>query len=405
MNKSPKIYVAIPAINEAELLPLCLKCIEEQSYNNFHIVICINQPDDWWELPEKRILCENNITLLKELQKKDKNTYTIIDKCSKGNGWKGNNKGVGWARKTIMDHVATLAKIDDIIVSLDADTVFGKEYFSSIVNIFSMNKVVALANPYYHKLTGKDAEDRAILRYEIYMRNYAINLLLIDSPYAFTALGSAISLPVSSYKAIGGLTPKLSGEDFYFLQKLRKFGNIAIHNSEKVYPAARFSDRVFFGTGPAMIKGNNGDWESYPVYHHALFANIKDTYACFQKLYRNDCETPLDSFLQEQFRENIWQALRKNHKDEKHFVRACHEKLDGLRILQYLKQEQSKLNIDDETCFLENIDSAFNHLLYSEKMNSLKDINFTKCSIALLDEIRNYLVLVEENLQKQKIIA
>ena len=207
MNKRPKIYVALPAINEAELLPLCLKCIEEQSYNNFHIVICINQPDDWWEITDKRIICENNIALLKELQKKDKNTFTIIDKCSKGNGWKGNNKGVGWARKTIVDYIATIANTNDIIVSLDADTTFGRDYFSSNVNIFSKTKAVALANPYYHKLTGKDAEDRAILRYEIYMRNYAINLLLIDSPYAFTALGSAIVLPVSSYKAIGGLTP------------------------------------------------------------------------------------------------------------------------------------------------------------------------------------------------------
>ena len=339
MNKRPKIYVALPAINEAELLPLCLKCIEEQSYNNFHIVICINQPDDWWEITDKRIICENNIALLKELQKKDKNTFTIIDKCSKGNGWKGNNKGVGWARKTIVDYIATIANTNDIIVSLDADTTFGRDYFSSNVNIFSKTKAVALANPYYHKLTGKEAEDRAILRYEIYMRNYAINLFLIDSPYAFTALGSAIALPVSSYKAIGGLTPKLSGEDFYFLQKLRKFGNIAIHNTEKVYPVARFSDRVFFGTGPAMIKGNNGDWESYPVYHYSLFGDIKDTYNCFPRLFKGDCETPMVFFLQEQFRENIWQALRENHKDEKHFIRACHEKIDGLKDIAISKTE------------------------------------------------------------------
>ena len=405
MNKRPKIYVALPAINEAELLPLCLKCIEEQSYNNFHIVICINQPDDWWEITDKRIICENNIALLKELQKKDKNTFTIIDKCSKGNGWKGNNKGVGWARKTIVDYIATIANTNDIIVSLDADTTFGRDYFSSNVNIFSKTKAVALANPYYHKLTGKDAEDRAILRYEIYMRNYAINLLLIDSPYAFTALGSAIVLPVSSYKAIGGLTPKLSGEDFYFLQKLRKFGNIAVYNIEKVYPAARFSDRVFFGTGPAMIKGNNGDWESYPVYHHSLFGDIKDAYDCFPRLFKDDCETPMDSFLQEQFRENIWQALRENHKDEKHFIRACHEKIDGLRILQYLKQKQSILRKSDETCLLENLAMVDSRLFKFEKTISIDNFEFSKCTIDLLNDIRNYLVMIEEALQKKKIMA
>jgi glycosyltransferase involved in cell wall biosynthesis len=406
MNTDPKIYVALPAINEAELLPLCLKCIENQSYRNFHIVICINQPDDWWEIPDKKIICENNVTLLKELQNKDKNIFTILDKCSKGNGWKENSKGVGWARKTIMDHIVKLAKNDDIIVSLDADTIFSAEYFSSIVKTFLNTNTVALANPYYHKLADKDAEDRAILRYEIYMRNYAINLLIIDSPYAFTALGSAIALPVSSYKAIGGLTPKLSGEDFYFLQKLRKFGNIVIHNTEKVYPAARFSDRVFFGTGPAMIKGNNGDWDSYPIYHFSLFENIKHTYECFTKLFYNDCETPLTVFLQEQFKSNnIWQALRENHKDEKHFIRACHEKLDGLRILQYLKQEQDKMSKSDEQCLRENITTVFSNLLHYEKMDNLMHIDFSKCSLDLLNEIRNYLVMIEGTLQKKKITA
>jgi glycosyltransferase involved in cell wall biosynthesis len=405
MKTTPKIYVALPAINEMELLPLCLECIAKQSYNNFQVVICVNQPDDWWKIEEKKIICENNITLLKKLQSKDKNTYTIIDKCSKGKGWKGNNKGVGWARKTVMDHIAACAGCDDIIVSLDADTVFNEEYFTSIVNAFSSTKAVALANPYYHKLTGKKAEDRAILRYEIYMRNYAINLLMIDSPYAFTALGSAIALPVSTYKAIGGMTPKLSGEDFYFLQKLRKFGNIIIHNKEKVYPAARFSDRVFFGTGPAMIKGNNGDWESYPVYHHSLFANIKDTYDCFPQLFKKDCETPLDSFLKEQFGENIWHALRENYKDEKHFIRACHEKIDGLRILQYLKQKQSMIKKSDETCLLENLLMVYNRLLKFEKTISIQDFVFSECSIDLLDDIRNYLAKIEEALQKKKITA
>ena len=158
MNSTPKIYVSLPAINEAELLPLCLHCIESQSYSNFYIVICINQPDNWWEIPEKKIICENNVALLKELQNKDKKIYTIIDKCSKGKGWKGNNKGVGWARKTIMDHIAVSANNNDIIVSLDADTTFSEEYFSSILKAFSKTDAVALANPYYHMLTGREAE-------------------------------------------------------------------------------------------------------------------------------------------------------------------------------------------------------------------------------------------------------
>jgi len=354
---------------------------------------------------EKNI-CLNNKKVLDLLSEKNNKNYSVIDKSSKGYGWIGNKKGVGWARKTAMDFIANKAKTDDIILSLDADTTFSNEYFASIINIFLENKnIVALANPYYHKLTGSDAEDKAILRYEIYMRNYAINLLLINSPYAFTALGSAIALPVRSYKTIGGLTPKLSGEDFYFLQKLRKYGNIIVHNKEKVFPAARFSDRVFFGTGPAMIKGNKGDWESYPIYHHSFFEKIKETYHCFPNLFYKDHQTPLTSFLQEQFgSKNIWQALRENHKDEEHFVRACHEKFDGLRILQYLKSSQENIVKTDEECLMENISEIFNHIINFDKSNRLNDLNFLKCSVALLDEIRNYLVMVEEKLQIEKII-
>ncbi|NTW33642.1 MAG: glycosyltransferase [Bacteroidetes bacterium] len=439
MNNTPLIYIALPAMDEALYLPKCLDCIENQNYKNFHIVICINQPNEWWELSEKRNICENNAVVLEYLNKKDKTKYTIIDKSSKGNGWENNKHGVGWARKTAMDFIAKKAENTDIILSLDADTSFSPDYFSSVINSFSkFPDAVALSNPYYHKLSGSEAEDRAILRYEIYMRNYAINLLRIASPYAYTALGSAIALTVSSYKAIGGLTPKKSGEDFYFLQKLRKYGSIIVFNNEKVFPAARFSDRVFFGTGPAMIKGNNGDWSSYPVYHHSLFDNIKKTYNCFPMLYKKDCDTPLDQFLFEQYipirnrfaedpitdksgqvgitRSNhlcyrkpvkneyktneIWKPLRENHKDVNHFVRACHEKLDGLRILQYLKSEQQLINKTFESCLYDNILEVFGKTHTFEKLNVLKKFHFNECSLDLLNEIRNYLTNLEEIMQK-----
>ncbi len=404
-TRPQKIHVALPVMDEVEFLPLCIDCIESQSYNDYHVVICVNQPDEWWEISAKKEVCERNKKTIEFLSEKNKGNYTIIDKSSKGQGWQGNKKGVGWARKTAMDHIAKNANDTDIILSLDADTIFSKEYFKSIIDCFIESPTaVALSNPYYHKLTGHDAEDKAILRYEIYMRNYAINMLLIQSPYAFTALGSAIALPVGSHKAIGGMTPKLSGEDFYFLQKLRKYGNIRVCNEEKVHPATRFSDRVFFGTGPAMIKGNKGDWESYPIYHHGLFNDIKKSYDGFSTLFKEEVPVPLDNFMKSQFRsDNIWQALRENNKDAAHFVRACHEKLDGLRILQYLKSEQTKQCLNDEQCLADNIIQMFSGIYQFNNAQLLKSLTFKECPVSSMDEIRNYLVKVEEILQ-QKII-
>ena len=402
MAAHPKIFVALPVMAESDWLHACIDSIAKQIFQNFHIVACVNQPDSFWNDENKKHICDDNAKCLDILTKYHQKKITVIDHSSKGKGWI-KKSGIGYARKVIMDFIAAHAEDNDIILSLDADTTFGENYFESVINNFSkFPNAAALSNPYYHKLTSSEKEDRAILRYEIYMRNYAINLLNISSPYAFTALGSAISLPVSAYKAIGGMTPKLSGEDFYFLQKLKKYGSIIIHNKEKIYPAARFSDRVFFGTGPAMIKGSQGDWSSYPVYHHSLFADIKKTYECFHILFSNTVETSLSKFLKEQFDEtDIWQPLRKNFRNEENFIRACHEKLDGLRILQYLKQTQPDFNMTDENCLSENIKKVFSDVLTFSPDLKYRNPDFMKSSVKELDKLRNYLMTVEEILQKK----
>ena len=104
--------------------------------------------------------------------------------------------------------------------------------------------------------------------------------------------------------------------------------------------------------------------------------------------------------MEEQFNEtDIWQPLRKNFRTEENFIRACHEKLDGLRILQYLKQRQSDLYKPDETCLKENISKIFsNDVPFNFNIN---DLNFMKSSVKELDAIRNYLAAIEEILQNK----
>jgi hypothetical protein len=232
------------------------------------------------------------------------------------------------------------------------------------------------------------------------MRNYNIHLLRIVNPYAFTALGSAMAFPVWAYRKIGGMTPMMSGEDFYFLQKMAKTGLVLRWNPEKVYPAARFSDRVYFGTGPAMEKGRKGDWESYPVYHHSLFQRISDLQDLFPDLFYDDIETPVDPFLNKMFKEeNIWVSLRANYKNVDGFVRACHVRFDGLRILQYLKNEQKKIQLTDEECLVENL-KKINDKMLNNKNITIDKLSFASTSVEVLDDIRNGLVLIEERLQR-----
>jgi glycosyltransferase involved in cell wall biosynthesis len=351
-----KLHIAIPTLDELEFLPRTLDAIAKQKTGfPFQVYVCVNQPDAWWNNEEKVTICKNNQQTLNLLKEFKDLKIQIIDKSSVGKGWSKSNYGVGWARKTLFDEIFKTATDDDVIISLDADTLFNESYFQSIGDNFTQNKIDALSVPYYHKLTGDENANRAILRYEIYLRNYFINMQRIGSPYTFTAIGSAIAVRIKALKKIRGITPLSSGEDFYLLQKLRKMLPISNFNSELVYPAARFSTRVPFGTGPAMIKLSSGNLESYPIYHHSLFDKIKETYDIIPELLTEDIDTEFVDFLKEQYKtDDLWSPLRKNFKTLPQFTRAFHEKADGLRILQFLKVKHGSFVETRHATFLQN---------------------------------------------------
>jgi cellulose synthase/poly-beta-1,6-N-acetylglucosamine synthase-like glycosyltransferase len=387
-------------MNEMERLPLLIQAIMSQTEQHFKVVVCVNQPDNWWSEAEHLDICEENQMTIRYLESLDDKRIEIIDKSSPGKGWKPKSHGIGAARKLLMDHITKVAAPVDIIISMDADTVFNKDYFASVTENLRLNPAAsAVAIPYYHRLSYHSGLDRAMLRYEIYMRCYAINMWRIRSPYCFTALGSAIALPVWAYTAVGGMTPKLSGEDFYFLQKIVKTGRLIHFNSEIVFPATRLSNRVFFGTGPALIKGIEGDWSSYPVYDYALYDMVAETYKTFRALFTKDIETPLDDFMIRKFGELPWQRLRQNFKSQSHFIRACHEKIDGLRILQFLKESQAPDEKVSEAALTRLL------LLYKNQFPELisdlnMQIDFSLTSIAELDRIRDVLFEIEMSYRK-----
>lgn len=316
-----------------------LSCLARQTFRDFELWVCVNQPETWWEDPALRPRCERNRIALSLLGEDLGFSVRVLDRTSRGRGWEGKRGGVGAARRLLMDSICEGAGDEDLIVSLDADAVFGPEYLVSIADSFRDHPdASAVAVPYVHPLTGRPVLDRAILRYEIYLRAYAVNLWRIRSPYAFTALGSAMAVRAGAYRAVGGMPERQAGEDFYLLQKLCKHGRLLTWNSQRVYPSPRTSDRVPFGTGPAVLKGMEGDFAQCPVFAHERFDDVGRTAEMFPALFDGDEETPLDSFLQRQLgTSDMWGPLRRNYRDVRGFVRACHGRLDGLRILQYLR--------------------------------------------------------------------
>lgn len=397
----PVIHIALPALNERDYIVHTLECLQKQSLSNFHTWICVNQPESFHDIAEKQHICQNNAQTLQLLSNYPLPNLHVIDRSSKGKGWQEGKLGVGMARKTIMDRIADHACHDDIILCMDADTTFGENYLGTVQQQFQENPdALGLANPYFHPLKQEPKLDRAMLRYEIYMRYYALNMRFTGSPYYFTPLGSAMGCTVKAYKKINGLTAKKSGEDFYFIQKLVKAGRVMMYNTEWVYPGNRLSDRVFFGTGPAMIKGVAGQWSAYPLFNPELFEQVKTTIRKFPQLFYEDLPVPMSSFLSEHFRSNdIFAPLRKNHKTQEGFVKACHEKVDGLRILQYVKTLHALNPKPDETNLKWFLDSYFpQHGL--EK--ALENLNFSQSGVDILNKIRNFLFTTELKLQKDE---
>lgn len=394
----PTLRIAIPAMDELDYLPVTLDALSKQDTRlPFEVYVCVNQPDEYWNHPERQTVCKNNQKLLEFLHGYKSLTLHIQDFASPGLGWKGKKTGVGFARKVLFEQILSECDPKDIIISLDADTTFGTYYLQSVADRFERNpEMTAMSVPYYHPLNGGDEiRDKALLRYEIYMRNYAVNLLKISSPYGFTALGSAIAMRACSLKKIGNITPYQSGEDFYLVQKFCKMGGLSLFNTECVYPAGRYSDRVPFGTGPSMKLGAEGIWDSYPIYHFSFFTSIQEAYGKLRELYENKISVMKNDFLRFLQKENqkpdIWQDIRENVSDFQHFVKAFHQKADGLRILQFVRAKQQQQPDLERNALYDNfhfwmpekcpnwlMPSQHWHQYTLEQLNTLRDLLFNE---------------------------
>ena len=310
------LSVAIPSLAESENLPFLIESLKAQTFGDFSVYVCVNNPDGWsssadpWEygcyVDNQKSLC-----YLDDVAKEYSSLH-IVDRSSEGRGWVGKKRGVGWARKTLFDSIVAAHGDDELIVSLDADTGFGNSYLSSVLEAMNARpESLCLSVPYYHPLSGDEVSDRAMLRYEIYMRHYFLSMLDVAArlkagnqkfPYAFTALGSAMVFPAWAYRRVGGITPLQGGEDFYLMQKFAKSGTLLLSCDEVVKPQGRISARVPFGTGPAVAKGVDSMDDTYPLYPHEAFEAVAETYSMFPALYEADKETPMTQFLSSQLK-------------------------------------------------------------------------------------------------------
>ena len=174
---STQLHVAIPVQDEVDHLPGCIDALRHQEGARFVVWFCVNQPEAWQSDSRSRRICEANRTCLELLKGIQGLDVRVIDRASPGLGWPPRRDGVGQARKALMDTIVATADPEDLIVSLDADTLVPPGYLRSLVATFARHPTAcAIAARYFHPLTDDDEVSRAMLGYEIYMRLYALNM-------------------------------------------------------------------------------------------------------------------------------------------------------------------------------------------------------------------------------------
>lgn len=278
--------------------------------------------------------------------------------------------GVGLARKSGMDEALRrfnmINKPDGIIVSLDADTLVSPNYLVEIEKHFiRYPKNVGATISFQHQTGGLEEKQlQGILLYEKYLLYYKNALRFIGYPNPMFTVGSAFTVTAESYVKRGGMTRRKAGEDFYFLQTLAQLGNVGEITTASVFPSARLSNRIPFGTGPALAKWMNNEIDLTKTYNFQAFIDLKCFFDIRSKLYQEN-EVGYKkhlSFLPESLSDfltydNFWielDDLNRNCSTTESFQSRFFQKFNAFKILKYLNFSHEKYyeKADLETQFI-----------------------------------------------------
>ena len=195
-------------------------------------------------------------------------------------------QGVGQARKFGLDALCWLQQAGTLrspwLHSTDADTRLSSDYFEVDATTRLGGRGVglgALIHPFSH-VPETPRLEQASAAYETRLLHHAAGLSWARSPYAYPTIGSTIAVDAQAYAMVRGVPKRAAGEDFYLLNKLAKVAGVAVGGGG-VRIAARLSDRVPFGTGPALSKALGTELPR--CYEPTLFEWLKRTWLAMQQ--------------------------------------------------------------------------------------------------------------------------
>jgi len=381
--------VIIPALAEANYLPLTIQAL----HGNFPkgildetlvLVVINNRPmESALEVNQVELKewIENNTLTLKWLESQSRYLpYPLawVDASSPGNelpSW----GGVGLARKIGCDSALTfllglnvpINLRDFIFFSLDADTLVSPGYIEEAGHELRKSHRAGGTIPFKHQRADSPANQAAIDAYEAFLHYYVAGLRWAGSPYAFHTIGSCLCFTADGYIRAGGFPARRqAGEDFYFCMKLAKTGGICEIKNTMVYPSARISHRVPFGTGRSMAEAVLNGKKDFPVYDFRVFVCLRELLTAVStntdkgvdRIFA-DLKNPVTrEFLEGRGFSVIWDRFQRQYKTRDSFVNAFHRWFDGFITLKYIHlltkkvwPRQSLKDIPETNIYWDNI--------------------------------------------------
>ena len=254
-EKELKLSVVIPCYNEPDIISTLSSLNGCNPIEGTEVLIIINEPRDC----HPDITTQNNKSLdeIRKWQASENLNFTLLVHYLIA---PIKDAGVGFARKIGMDEAArrfeNIGYAKGVICCFDADSICSKNYLQSIYNHFYLEKKKPHAAAIYfeHPIPENESHASGIIQYELHLRYYVQALRYIGYPYAHHTVGSSMAVRSDIYQKVGGMNKRKAGEDFYFLHRVMPTGNFIDIADTTIYPSARISDRVPFGTGKAMEK-------------------------------------------------------------------------------------------------------------------------------------------------------
>jgi glycosyltransferase involved in cell wall biosynthesis len=262
--------------------------------------------------------------------------------------------GVGLARKIGMDlaveHFLRNGKPRGVIVSLDADCTVSIDFLTTVWDAFARDKSLNVTIHDFHHRVERDSPlpESVARQYEAYIRYFRAMLQSTGFPCYYHTIGSAFAVSADAYVRVGGMGRQQGGEDFYFLQKVFALGNIRELKEAVVFPMARLSGRVPFGTGPSLQRIMDEPDGNARAYSETSFRVLKELFDMKDAFRGKDMQsvatmlTALHPSLQQFLKEIDFPALIRDCNDNSAspstFRKRFFHHFNAFRIIKYLNR-------------------------------------------------------------------